>query len=58
MQNGLLKGELNEVWGKEKWKNLFAPVDIAAVVLFRIAFGGILFWEATRYFSHGWIERY
>lgn len=55
---GLLQGELNEVWGKDKWHNLFAPVDIAAVVLFRIAFGGILFWEVTRYFNHGWIYRY
>ncbi len=56
--NGLLKGELNEVWGKGKWQNLFAPVDIAAVVLFRIAFGFIMFWEVTRYFRHGWIYRY
>ena len=55
---GLLKGEINEVWGKGKWHNLFAPVDIAAVVLFRIAFGGILFWEVTRYFNHNWIYRY
>ena len=58
MNNGLLKGEIYEVWGKGKWQNLFAPVDIAGVVLFRIAFGGIMFWEVTRYFSHNWIYRY
>lgn len=55
---GLLKGELNEVWGKNKWHNLFAPVDISAVVLFRISFGFIMFWEVTRYFRHDWIYRY
>ncbi len=40
------------------WKTLFAPVDIAAVVFFRIIFGGIMLWEMFRYFDHGWIERY
>lgn len=55
---GLLKGELNEVWGKGNWHNLFGPVDIAGVVLFRIAFGVIMFWEVTRYFRHDWIYRY
>lgn len=49
MNNGLLKGEIYEVWGKGKWQNLFAPVDIAGVVLFRIAFGGIMFWEFADY---------
>jgi hypothetical protein len=37
---------------------LFAPVDIASLVAFRIAFGGIMLWEMLRYFSHGWIARY
>jgi vitamin K-dependent gamma-carboxylase-like protein len=37
---------------------LFEPVDIASIVVFRIAFGAIMVWEVYRYFSHGWIERY
>jgi len=42
-----------------KWRAyLFKPVDGASVAAFRILFGGILFWEVLRYFSHGWIERY
>jgi hypothetical protein len=41
------------------WRGrLFAPIDIASLAFFRIAFGAILFWEVTRYFAHGWIERY
>ena len=36
----------------------FAPVDNAALVFFRIAFGLLLAWEVYRYFSHGWIGRY
>ena len=36
----------------------FAPVDIAALVFFRIAFGMLLTWEVCRYFAYGWIERY
>jgi hypothetical protein len=37
---------------------LFEPVDISFLVFFRIVFGGILVWEAYRYFTHGWIDRY
>ena len=37
---------------------LFAPVDIASLVFFRIAFGSIMLWEIWRYFDHGWIGRY
>lgn len=51
-------GEISEVWGKDKIKNLFTPVDNATIVLFRIMFGGILFWEVTRYFKYDWIARY
>lgn len=39
-------------------QRLFAPVDIASLVYFRIAFGAIMLWEAIRYFQHGWIPRY
>jgi vitamin K-dependent gamma-carboxylase-like protein len=37
---------------------LFAPVDIASLVCFRIAFGALMAWEVTRYFSRGWIRSY
>jgi vitamin K-dependent gamma-carboxylase len=37
---------------------LFSPVDIASLVAFRIAFGGIMLWEVIRYFSHRWIAAY
>jgi hypothetical protein len=40
------------------WHRLFAPVDLAALVYFRIAFGAIMLWEVWRYFDHGWIKRY
>lgn len=39
-------------------RSLFAPVDIAVLVYFRIAFGGIMLWEVWRYFDKGWIARY
>lgn len=35
-----------------------APVDIAALVYFRVAFGLIMLWEVGRYFSHDWIRAY
>jgi vitamin K-dependent gamma-carboxylase len=37
---------------------LFAPVDIASLVFFRIAFGVIMVWEVAKYFVHGWIRTY
>ena len=37
---------------------LFKPVDISFLVFFRIVFGGIMLWEAYRYFTNGWITRY
>ena len=40
------------------WRSLFFPVDIAALVYFRIVFGAIMLWEVWRYFSYHWIERY
>lgn len=39
-------------------QDLCAPVDIASLVYFRIAFGLIMLWEVWRYFDHGWIGRY
>ena len=37
---------------------LFARVDIASLACFRIAFGALMAWEVTRYFSRGWIRAY
>ncbi len=40
--------------------HLGAPVDIAGLVYFRIAFGAIMFWEMYRFLDpdHQWVERY
>jgi vitamin K-dependent gamma-carboxylase-like protein len=35
---------------------LFAPVDIASLVFFRIAFGTLLAFEVLSFFHHGWIQ--
>ncbi len=37
-------------------ERLFAPIDIASIVVFRIAFGVVMLWEMNRYISHGWID--
>lgn len=39
-------------------RRLFAPVDLAPLVYFRMVFGAVMLWEVTRYFRYGWIERY
>lgn len=54
----LASGEIDEIWGRKKLSNLFAPLDIATLVLFRIMFGGIMLWEVTRYFKYDWISEY
>src|SRR4051812_38530283 len=38
-------------------RRAFAPVDIASLVFFRMAFGSLMVWEVWRYFSHHRIER-
>lgn len=41
------------------WRDrLFAPVDIAFLVFFRVGFAGIMLWEVYRYFSLGRIKAY
>ena len=35
---------------------LFARVDIASLAVFRVAFGGLLIWEVTRYWTSGSIS--
>lgn len=38
--------------------SLFAPVDISSLVVFRICFGALMFWEVCRYEGPDWIRRY
>ena len=35
---------------------ILAPTDVASVVLFRVGFGLLMFWEITRYYYFGWVE--
>jgi hypothetical protein len=37
---------------------LAAPVDIASLVAFRIAFGLLMVWDVSLYVARGWVERY
>lgn len=37
---------------------MFAPVDIAFLVFFRVIFGSVMLWEVCRYLTHDWIGRY
>ena len=37
-------------------QGILAPTDVASVVLFRVGFGLLMFWEVTRYFYFGWVE--
>ncbi len=36
---------------------LLRPVDIASLVVFRIAFGAIVLWEVSRYLGQGWVRQ-
>ena len=37
-------------------QGLLSPTDVASVVLFRVVFGLLMFWEITRYFYFGWVD--
>jgi vitamin K-dependent gamma-carboxylase len=37
-------------------KRLDTPTDTASIVLLRIVFGLLMFWEMTRYYYNGWIR--
>ena len=37
-------------------QGILAPTDVASVVLFRVSFGLLMFWEITRYYYFGWVE--
>jgi hypothetical protein len=39
-------------------KRVDTPTDAASVVLVRIVFGLLMFWEMTRYFYNGWIREF
>ncbi|MEM8953054.1 MAG: HTTM domain-containing protein [Verrucomicrobiota bacterium] len=53
-----MSGGTNGGWGKTYVDRLFAPVDVAILVYFRILFSGILLWEVWRYWSRGWARDY
>ncbi len=36
-------------------QRLFAPVDIAVLVYFRLVFGAVMLWEVWRFATYGWI---
>jgi hypothetical protein len=36
-------------------RRLFAPVDVASLAVFRVAFGSLLLVEVVRFFANGWI---
>lgn len=40
----------------ELTSRLFAPVDAAGLVYFRVAFYTVMLWEAARFMEHGWID--
>lgn len=52
----LYKGQIQELWGKNKWKNLFAPVDVSSIVFFRILFGLLMLIDVFLYYDK--IDRY
>ena len=37
-------------------QGILAPTDVASVVLLRVSFGLLMFWEITRYYYFGWVE--
>ena len=37
-------------------KRLDTPADTASLVLLRIVFGLLMFWEMIRYYYNGWIR--
>ena len=37
-------------------QGIMTPSDVASLVVFRVGFGLLMFWEVTRYFYFGWVE--
>ena len=42
-------------WTEKLINKIQQPTDVASVVLFRVGFGLIMFWEISRYFYFGWV---
>lgn len=55
MENSATPREGGAFWARLV-RRLFARVDIASLVYFRVVFGAIMVWEVWRYFWHGWIR--
>jgi hypothetical protein len=49
---------MSQLGSQRLLERAFAPVDIASLVWFRIAFGAVMIWEVVRYFQKGWIPAY
>ena len=43
-------------WTEKLITKIQQPTDVASVILFRVGFGLIMFWEISRYFYFGWVE--
>ena len=43
-------------WTEKLINKIQQPTAVASVVLFRVGFGLIMFWEISRYFYFGWVE--
>lgn len=39
-------------------ERLFAPIDCASIVFFRVVFGALMLWEVGYYASHGYIDEF
>jgi hypothetical protein len=48
----------DRTWWRPLPAALFARVDGASLVVFRIAFGALALWEVWRYADNGWIDEY
>ncbi|MBC8219807.1 MAG: HTTM domain-containing protein [Proteobacteria bacterium] len=51
-----MKNSKMKTWIGQVSQRVLAPTDVASVVLFRVGFGLLMFWEITRYFYFGWVE--
>ena len=43
-------------WSEKLINKIQQPTDMASMVLFRVGFGLIMFWEICRFFYFGWVE--
>ena len=38
------------------YRRILEPTDVASLVVFRVGFGILMFWEVTRFFYFGWVK--